>query len=195
MLGFLFPVPHKSSWFLRGFPSHSQQRAPGNNLKPGRFPKGVTDAGAETDENAPHPWETFSSIAETGHWWCFLTLPWLSEPWELRFLLSQITLPHPALAPPSPCSGYPWAALLWDSQTCLWWTLPLHAEFKANPHIYSYWGLWMLLCTFLPPSPTRKRQGNGKRVESCFLLVRLTAGNEKGSVSISPSDAGLREML
>lgn len=110
MLGFLFPVPHKSSWFLHGFPSCSQQKAPGNNLKPGRFPRGVTDAGAETDENAPHPWETFSSVAETGHWWCFLTLPWLSEPWELRFLLSQITLPHPALAPRSPCSRHPLAA-------------------------------------------------------------------------------------
>lgn len=35
--------------------SHSQQSAPGNKLQPGQSPRGITEAGAETDESTPHP--------------------------------------------------------------------------------------------------------------------------------------------
>lgn len=35
--------------------SHSQQSVPGNKLQPGQFPRGVTEADAETQESAPRP--------------------------------------------------------------------------------------------------------------------------------------------
>lgn len=47
-------------------PILSKERAPGNKLKPGKFPRRVAEAGVKTDESAPPPWEIFSSAAEAG---------------------------------------------------------------------------------------------------------------------------------
>lgn len=136
-----FSQPH---WFPRGLPFPA-----GNKLHPGQFPKGVTEAGAETAESTPNPGKpsemglcadgissSCPGCVSSDRWrFCFLGHLLSFQPW--------ITLPPPPAVPALP--PYPEA--------------PWHGSFSKHfsSLISPLMNEWKLICFVLPSLSTGPR--------------------------------------